>query len=391
MTSTMTLSKRTVADGLVVDLFAGPGGWDLAARRLGIHTIGYETDPWACATRAMAQLETVPADVANSQPVRVVPLQGLIASPPCQAFSAAGHGTGRGEIPRLFKAVERWAATREPVWQTMTWDDPRTSLVLEPLRWIDCSPVWIALEQVPPVAPLWEAFGRALPDNYSWWSGILNAADYGVPQTRKRAFLIASRLGPVEPPVPTHAQHPEPTLFGPQQEPWVTMADALGWTGNIDRRQQNPDGTDVPPVSTGRPSPTLDGQTGMKWVLNPGVTDTQPNRRMYGPDEPAPTIAFGHDVNNWEWVKTRPATTIVGSFEPDVVAPPTFRGPGDGPRQNQPGAVKITEAEALTLQSFPPDWPVQGPKTARFLQIGNAVPPRLAEHVLRAATRQEKP
>lgn len=79
-----------------------------------------------------------------------------------------------------------------------------------------------------------------------------------------------------------------------------------------------------------------------------------------------------------QWAKDKPSTTIVGSFKPEMVAPPTWRKAGDGPRQNQPDAVEITLEEALILQSFPKDYKVCGPKTARWLQVGNAVPPTIA-------------
>ena len=50
---------------LVVDPFAGPGGWSWAARQLGIDDVGIELDAAACATRAAAGLKTIRADVAG--------------------------------------------------------------------------------------------------------------------------------------------------------------------------------------------------------------------------------------------------------------------------------------------------------------------------------------
>jgi site-specific DNA-cytosine methylase len=44
-----------------VDLFAGPGGWDVAARELGVETVGIELDEAACATREAADLSTNPS------------------------------------------------------------------------------------------------------------------------------------------------------------------------------------------------------------------------------------------------------------------------------------------------------------------------------------------
>jgi len=88
--------------------------------------------------------------------------------------------------------------------------------------------------------------------------------------------------------------------------------------------------------------------------------------------------AIGRD-NVPQWAKEKPSSTIVGSFRPEMVAPPTWRKAGDGPRQNQPDAVEITLEEALILQSFPKDYKVCGPKTAQWLQVGNAVPPKIAK------------
>jgi DNA (cytosine-5)-methyltransferase 1 len=251
-------------------------------------------------------------------------VDGLIASPPCQDFSMAGKKAGiTGDKGELMWEVPRWASALRP-------------------RWIAC-------EQVPPAEAWFRLFAHDLrADGYSTWVGVLCAADCGVPQTRRRVFLLASLDRAVQPPEPTHCEGgSEEGMFTPGLLPWVTMADALGWEG----------------------------------VLCPGVTPTQPNRRRYSPNEPAPTVAFGHDATNWAW--ERPATTIVGSFSPDTVAAPGYRKPGDPPRQDTPGSVKITTTEAAILQGFPPDYPWQGSRTAQFQQIGNAVCPPVAAAVLK--------
>lgn len=167
-----------------VDLFAGPGGWSVATAILGLREVGFELDPWACATRAAAGHLTVRADVAAMPTARMKGLlKGLIASPPCGTFSAAGKGEGVGDLPLLHQALDDLAAGRDTREQlAASCSDPRTPLVVEPLRYaLDLRPEWIALEQVPAVLPLWRHIARILRTiGYSAWAGILNAADYGV-------------------------------------------------------------------------------------------------------------------------------------------------------------------------------------------------------------------
>lgn len=383
---------------MIVEPFAGPGGWDEGLRALGrTDVLGIELDPAACATRAAAGHRTIRADVAEL-PIRpfVGKVEGLIASPPCQQFSSAGGGEARAELDITADILRNG----HPWWGP---DGPQSDgarHILNVGEWIEWTrPGWIALEQVPPVLALWEAMADWLRDEgYRCWTGILNAADYGVPQTRERAFLLASLAGPATPPAPTHAKHPQASLFGPERRPWVSMADALGWPEfdwgwerhNGQRRSH----------STTQPAPTVCGarQPGWTrarsgWKLRTG-NSTQQGRQPGGLDRPASEPARTVDSRSDQWVWERPATTIAG--DPRCWPPGHKINADDRARHadaderygDRAGAdaIRLTQPEALVLQSFQPDYPVQGTKTKQFEQIGNAVPPLLAAHVLAAVT-----
>src|SRR5690606_4476560 len=172
------------------------------------------------------------------------------------------------------------------------WLDERTPLILEPLRWAwAIRPLWIACEQVPPALGVWEHMADVLRSwGYKADARILCAADYGVPQTRYRAILIAHREW-LAWPAPTHAEHPEPSVFG-QLKPRVTKAEDMGWVGGLDRRQNgtltlNPNKA---------PSPTVVGTALAKrvWLLRVSNQENAGRRRI---DQPAPTIYFGHRKN----------------------------------------------------------------------------------------------
>lgn len=310
----------------VVDLFAGLGGWDHAARQLGIDPLGIEWNADACATREAVGLRTLHADISALDPADFAPCEGLIASPPCQDFSVAGKGAGR--------------------------EGDRGQLVDEVMRWTDAlRPRWVACEQVPPVLPIWREFAHRMEAwGYRCWTGLLSSERYGVPQTRERAILMASLDFTPQPPAPTHQEyrHGEPArrevgLFG-DLEPWVSMAEAVPSAGVVDVRGDKP--------GTFQLSPTFDART-----------------------RPARCVT-GHDTKHW--TATRPATTIAG--DPRCSAPGHTGSPGK--ERQQTGAIRLTLPEGLTLQGFPPDWPVQGTKTAQWLQVGNAIPPPLAKAIL---------
>ncbi|MET9761745.1 DNA cytosine methyltransferase [Streptomyces sp. NPDC006372] len=404
---------------MTLDLFAGPGGWSHALNVLGVRDVGLEWDEWACMTRAAAGQLTIRTDVAM-YPVRpfLGRTVGLIASPPCQAWSMAGKRLGLVDQPLVHQAVADLAAGHDTRAKLLaSCQDARSLLAAEPMRYLNAlntagEPEWVAMEEVPDVLPLWRQYAAILRRwGFSVWTGILNAADYGVPQTRKRAILLASRVRTAEPPTPTHARVTEPdSLFGPGRTRWVSMAEALGW-GATDRPVPTvcagggPGGGPEPFPSGSRKtlSDARDRSTwaprvgaeivrasrreGTGWATRPGEnrsttapaptftaeahrwswslrSNNQANATFRSIEEPAGTLFFGHRANECTWIAepvgTQPNNETAAAPEP----------------------IRITAREAGILQTFPAHYPWQGNKGQQFSQIGNAVPPLLAGHLL---------
>lgn len=380
-------------------------GWDEGLRMIGRRDVlGIEWCKWACETAEAAGHRRLHGDVSLLTPIDCV---GHISSPPCTKFSSAGTGVGvllidmlADGIRRIFAGEDCRAGVREAAYPiclaereranearkpSKRWslervekaarNDAFTScLVLEPARWIMGSPSlrWVALEQVRQVLPLWEVYAECLrARGFSVWCGLLNSADYGVPQTRIRAILTASLDVRCERPEPTHAQHPIPSLFGTPSG-WVSVAEALGW------------GFDEPSatVSGGggvgggaEPSPTLTTNVRL-WHFR---ASSQKHAAIRPVTAPAPAILFGRSANEVSWVTKRPATTVAA--DPRIAAP----GWRTGTERQHDHSIPVTVQEAAILQSFPADYSWQGPKMRRFEQVGNAIPPRLAAHVVAAA------
>jgi len=332
----MSLVPTSVSDmnPHIVDLFAGPGGLDVAARWLGVHAEGIEWDSEACKTRREAGLVTREADVRQFQPADFPHANVLAGGPPCQTFTVAGSGVGRSALDRVLELVDAMGNCKDVTKHIAHFDDERTGLVLEPLRWAlkalsDGEPYEsIVLEQVPSVLPVWEAMGAVLRKRgYGVAVGILKAEEFGVPQTRRRAILIA-RLGTsAKLPAPTHQSYRKGVPRGLGDIvllPWNTMGDALLATRNY-------------PFSV---------------VSNYGTGGDPKARGIRRSDEPAFTVTGKVSRNR-----------LIDA--------------------NGTLIDRITSAEAGRLQTFPSDFPWRGRDVAQ--QIGNAIPPRLGVHILAAA------
>ncbi|MFF9778537.1 DNA cytosine methyltransferase [Streptomyces sp. NPDC013978] len=409
---------------MILDLFAGPGGWSHALTVLGARDVGLEWDEWACKTRSAAGQLTIRTDVA-AYPAWIFSgrVLGLIASPPCQAWSMAGKRLGLVDQPLVHQAVADLAAGHDTRHHLLgACADERSLLAAEPMRYLHAlnnagEPEWVVMEEVPDVLPLWRQYAAILRSwGFSVWTGILNAADYGVPQTRRRAILIASRTRTAQPPAPTHAQIAEPeSLFGPGRARWVSMAEALGWGATDrpvptvcagggpgggpepfpsgsrkslvnarDRGTWTPRTDENAPSSdragTGRPTPhgvtdrqpadasvpALTVEAGRwSWALR---NNNQANATVRPIEEPAGTLFFGRRANECAWIAEPVGTPRVDETGAATPTPPE--------------PIRITAREAGLLQTFPADYPWAGNKGQQFSQIGNAVPPLLAGHLL---------
>ena len=309
---------------LAVSTFSGLGGGALAARRAGYEVKCFDFDSDAHASLIANGLSACFIDIKD---VNWAPYSGadiVVGGPPCQSFSAAGLQTGesdpRNAIPAFVDVVR---AVRPRVF------------VMENVRGLTFKKHRDFLNAVI------DQF-RELGYTVDW--RVLNAADFGVPQTRQRVFVVGRLDGPVVWPLATHAKD----AAGGDLKPWVTMAEALGYG------------------MTERPSYTVTGggtETGGAEVFGPGARK--------GMSEAA-----------WAW--DRPATTVVGSFGADVIAGPGYRTTGGPSGQNAQGSVKVSHADRLILQGFPTNWKLKGSKTSVDRQLGNACPPALLQAVIAA-------
>lgn len=256
----------------------------------------------------------------------------LTGGPPCQTFTVAGSGTGRKSLSEVTKIIAQMTAGENVTAGLELFDDERTALVLEPMRWIleavraDRPFEAIVLEQVPAVLPVWAAYHHVLKKlGYGVDHGVLRTEEFGVPQTRRRAVLVA-RLASgtdVRLPKPTH----QPYRRGARQQaqlglkPWVSM------------------------------SHVLDRHRNFTVVSNYGSGGDARNRGRRRSDEPSATIT-GKVMRNRLQLEC-------GGWD------------------------RFTPYEAGSLQTFPPNYPWSGKDVGQ--QIGNAIPPRLAVHVLASA------
>ena len=320
----MTSSSLTSAE-----VCAGAGGGALGLELAGFsHVLLAEIDSDACATLRLNRpaWKVDQGDIRQLDGRQLDGIDLLSGGCPCSPFTVGGQQLGEDDSRDMLPEALRLVATARP----------RTVL----------------LENVPGLlASKFAAYRRLITDRleglgYAWAWQVLQASDYGVPQLRPRAVLVAAA-----PEVMARFRWPARAGDTPSigEVLGASMADR-GWEG----------AQAWAAAATGI-APTLAGGS-----------------RLHGGPDLGPTRA----KRDW-----RDRLHVNGfGLAGQVPGPGEFTRPPTSAELHQ-GAVgmpKLTVAQAALLQGFPPEWAFTGTKTAAWRQVGNAFPPPVAEAVGRS-------
>jgi len=313
----------------VLDVFAGAGGLSIGLADAGFDIVaGAEWDRDACATFAAVhpKAHVLDGDVrAMSFTAWRRRVDVVVGGPPCQPWSTGGKRMGAAD-PR-----DGWPSFLRVVREVR----PR-ALVVENVAGFAARPRRCRLDAVE----------RELCDlGYTVRAGVVNAADHGAPQKRRRLIIVGVRGA-------TFA-FPEPR-FGPGT--WRTAGAVL---------RPEPLGPPNPSVVTYARRPDLRPSPYDGHMFNGGG-------RPIDLAQPAPTLLASMGGNKTPWIDT---LGVVPDYHAHLLG-------GGRPRAGcVPGARRLTVEEAALLQTFPPGTPFAGTRSSCYRQIGNAVPPLLARVV----------
>jgi DNA (cytosine-5)-methyltransferase 1 len=334
-----------------VDLFSGAGGFKIGFTRAGLrplvcadlnkdveatHEFNYPDVPFVSGDLSLPNTQAKVARFAGSNPFLVV------GGPPCQGFSVFGKR-------RLSSVADSQAQL-----------DPRNRLVFS---FVDAvkklSPRWVVMENVPGFTTLdGGSFVTKVVDEFKQigYSNveyrILDAADYGVPQRRKRFILIANRTGHIIP-------WPKKKFFDRPfdwQKPHRTVGEVV--TDLAEDSTQTRYSCHVPmnhkPLQVER----------FKLIPEGGRLDVNALpaklRKGYRTDE---VKNFSHVFKRLH--REKPSFTLVPGHNAFPIHPWLDRA--------------LTVREAARLQTFPDQVVFRGSREAQCIQVGNAFPPMLAE------------
>lgn len=344
--------------GIAISLFSGAGGLDLGAEAAGFQVAAaVERDPDAADTmeKNFSGLASpvIRGDILNVSSKEILSAAGLrrnerpdllIGGPPCTPFSKSGFWlewkrAGLDPDASLLQAYTRVLADTKP-----------RAFLLENVYAL----TYNNRASRPAFLRLMKEVDEA---GYQFVHGVLNAADYGVPQARPRLFMIGTRKGATLPelPQPTHSGQWERRNYRPWTgRPHVTAGEALA---------------DL--VCDPEPSEILRGQYAhLLAEIPPGS-----NYLHY-------TAERGHPDPRFEW-RSRYWSFLL-KLDPERPSPTIQAQPGPnvGPFHWENRRLRIGEVKRLF--TYPDDFDIVGSRSSAQAQLGNSVPPLLASKVLAA-------
>jgi len=341
-----------------VDLFSGAGGLTAGLQAAGWRCLA-ALDNWPDAVKTYRRNHGHPAlceDIRRVDARRLASLlddrpEWIVGGPPCQGFSTVGK---------------------------RRWDDERNDLFTEFMRIVRVlEPENFLIENVLGLKDM--RAHRAVFDlfdglGYRISFHVLRAADFGVPQLRRRVVFVGSRSGlEFRAPEPTHAE-----------AAYTTVLDAIG---------------DLPAVGPGETRTTYDRppHTSYQRQMRRGSRVLQGHTVSAHPPHLVKAISFIPDGGNRQAIpdEFQPASGFHNSYSRlaswlPAVAVTSNLGKPSGTRCIHPFQHRgLTAREGARLQSFPDCFHFEGGIVSQRLQIANAVPPLLAEAVGRALARDE--
>lgn len=282
----------------------------------------------------------------------------ISGGPPCQPFSKSAFWSpnrwtdGRPRRPAngRSRSVESFRGL----------DDPRARLLKQFVRVVkEAEPIAYIMENVAGLSyktsrPMLDSFLEALgEEGYSTNVAILNAAEYGVPQKRKRTFIIGARNGiKLKFPDPTHCPKSKLDYYNGKRKSFVTARDAIGDLddGNVKEEER------------------IKG----KWGHLLSEVPPGDNYLYFTEKRGHPNPKFGWRSRYWSFLlklsPSKPSWTI--QAQP---------GPYVGPFHWKNRRLRIPEIKRF--QTFPDDYKVCGDAKVAQRQLGDAVPPLLAQQL----------
>ena len=345
----------------VISFFSGAMGLDIGLEKAGLNVvIGQDFEPSCVETMRANGHNVLGGDTREINPETLLKLTGLhvgetfmvCGGPPCQPFSTAGKRLGIND-PRgsLFMDFIRMIDYIRPRFFVM---ENVKGIVSSPLKHVSVK----EREKDDPEQQLGTVLDVILSEfdklGYKTVYGVLDAVNYGVPQFRERFVLIGSRDNEdIFLPMPTHFQMHQNSEYR-----WKTVGEVIKDLENNPGEYTSLSGERkkyihmVPEGGNWRDLPEEIIPVAMGGAYQSGGGKVGFYRRL-SYNQPAPTIT------------TSPAQKAT------MLCHPT---------QDRPLSIK----EYARIQQFPDDWIFKGTLSAKYRQIGNAVPVGLAEAIGRA-------